>query len=77
MPLVLRHLTTADTFAWTRIRTLAYLGPLHTLTHTQPLSNSSILALAHDRSREIGKTTQLALESRRHRSPALRGRPRR
>ncbi|KAF2447592.1 hypothetical protein P171DRAFT_518677 [Karstenula rhodostoma CBS 690.94] len=55
MPLVLRPMTTADTLSWTRIRTLAYHGPLHILTHTRPLSESSILALAHDRKKEIDK----------------------
>ncbi|KAK7193561.1 hypothetical protein DPSP01_000116 [Paraphaeosphaeria sporulosa] len=55
MPLILCPLTTADTLSWTRIRTIAYHGPLHTLTHTQPLSKSSILALAHARKTEIGK----------------------
>lgn len=55
MPLVLRHITPNDTLSWTRIRTLAYHGPLHTLTHKRPLSESSILALAQDRKRLIGE----------------------
>jgi GNAT superfamily N-acetyltransferase len=55
MPLVLRSITANDTLSWTRIRTLAYHGPLHILTHTGPISESSILALAEDRKKEVGK----------------------
>jgi GNAT superfamily N-acetyltransferase len=55
MPLVLRPMNANDTLSWTRIRTLAYHGPLHILTHKRPISESSILAVAEDRKKEIGK----------------------
>lgn len=55
MPLLLRPLTPSDTLSWTRIRTLAYYGPLQVLTHTHPLSLSSMHALAQDRAQQIRK----------------------
>ncbi|KAJ4353371.1 uncharacterized protein N0V89_005100 [Didymosphaeria variabile] len=55
MPLILLPTTTNDTLAWTRIRTLAYYGPLHVLTHTRPVSESSIRSVAQDRKKDIDK----------------------
>ncbi|KAF1964921.1 hypothetical protein BU23DRAFT_41487 [Bimuria novae-zelandiae CBS 107.79] len=54
MPLVLCPITERDTLAWTRIRTLAYYGPLHVLIHTGTVSQSSIRSVADDRKNEIG-----------------------
>ncbi|KAJ4296754.1 hypothetical protein N0V90_006802 [Kalmusia sp. IMI 367209] len=55
MPLVLRPITENDTLSWTRIRTLAYYGPLHVLTHTKPISESSIRRVSEDRKQEVGR----------------------
>lgn len=48
-------MTQHDTLAWTRIRMLAYYGPLHDLTHTEPVSEHSIRSVAESRKKEIGR----------------------
>ena len=55
MPLDLRPITAPDTLAWTRIRALAYYGPLHDLVHSGPISSSSIRGVAQDRRKELGR----------------------
>lgn len=55
MPLDLRPLTVDDALAWTRIRSLAYYGPLHVLIHNGPISEASIRSVAKDRRKEIGQ----------------------
>jgi GNAT superfamily N-acetyltransferase len=55
MPLILAPLTKADTLSWTRVRAKAYLGPTHELVHSGPISEASILGVAEDRKRDVGK----------------------
>ncbi|KAF1995860.1 hypothetical protein P154DRAFT_525963 [Amniculicola lignicola CBS 123094] len=55
MPLKLEPMTTSDSLTWTRIRVLAYTGPTNTLIHTTPPSEDTILKVAEDRQREIGR----------------------
>ncbi|KAF2656644.1 hypothetical protein K491DRAFT_560271, partial [Lophiostoma macrostomum CBS 122681] len=57
MPLHLAPLTTSDCLSWVRIRALAYAGPTNLLVHNGqfPLSESSILGVANERKKEIGR----------------------
>lgn len=48
-------MTTDDTLSWTRINNLAFAGGLQDFQHTKELSEKSILALAEDRKKSIGK----------------------
>lgn len=57
MPLELQPMTPDDALAWTRIRALAYYGPVHDLLHTGPISESSILGVAQDRKRELSQSS--------------------
>lgn len=55
MPLNIKPITVHDTLAWTRIRALAYYGPLHDLIHRGPVTENSMHRVAQDRQLEIGK----------------------
>lgn len=56
MPLLLRPITSRDTLAWIRIRSLAYRGPTHDVLHGgRPIAESSIRAAAEDRKRDLLK----------------------
>ena len=55
MPLAISPITIHDTLAWTRIRSLAYRGPLHELIHRGPITDTSIHKVAQDRQNEIGE----------------------
>jgi GNAT superfamily N-acetyltransferase len=55
MPLTLSPTTPQDTLSWTRIRALAYYGPTHDVLHSGAIRESSILAAAEDRKRDLLK----------------------
>ncbi|KAF2832774.1 hypothetical protein CC86DRAFT_399438 [Ophiobolus disseminans] len=55
MPLELHPITPSDTLSWTRIRALAYRGPTHDFLHNGPIRESSIVAVAEDRKRNLTK----------------------
>ncbi|ORY13540.1 hypothetical protein BCR34DRAFT_466339, partial [Clohesyomyces aquaticus] len=55
MPLLLAPIIPSDTLSWTKIRTLAYLGPTHKLIHQGPISQSSIHGVAESNKRELEK----------------------
>jgi GNAT superfamily N-acetyltransferase len=49
-------MTEADTLSWTHVRAASYAGPTNTLIHTHlPVSESTVLGVAEDRKKEIGK----------------------
>jgi GNAT superfamily N-acetyltransferase len=56
MPLTLSPITTQDTLSWTRIRALAYYGPTHDVLHSGPIRETSILATAEARKRDLLKS---------------------
>ncbi|KAF2261927.1 hypothetical protein CC78DRAFT_336922 [Lojkania enalia] len=55
MVFILAPIREEDTLSWTRVRAQAYRGPTNDLVHTGPISEESIMKVAEDRRREIGR----------------------